>query len=213
VRLPGVGTATSTRLLVEIGCGLRPRLPLERALFVDVSRTACTKLGRAGARAVCGTIEALPFPTGGVDAAHAYELLEHVEDDAAAVRELGRVLVAGGLLVISTPLHPARMDTFDRVVGHARRYDPATLVALMTDHGFALDGFAPFGLRPRSWLLGLLGVYYLTRQPRLALQYEERFLRRRHAPDAPVLIQQGSEDDFVREAVRLDGAVTAWRRM
>ena len=210
--MPGVSAPPGRHAgVVELGCGLRPRLPLDAALFVDLSRAACTKLRRAGARAVCATVGHLPFRTGTVHAIHAYEVLEHLEDDMTAVRELRRVLAPAGLLVVSAPLHPDRWDRFDRVVGHARRYDPAGLVRLMEAHGLALDGFAPFGMRPRGRLLTRLGLYYLTRRPRLAFRFEERFLQLSGATGGAVIIRRGGAEDFVREAAGMDGAVTAWR--
>src|SRR5258707_685621 len=63
--MPGVqGPPESAGLHVEVGCGLRPRLPLTAALFVDISRVACAKLQRAGARAICASVYALPFAPG-----------------------------------------------------------------------------------------------------------------------------------------------------
>jgi SAM-dependent methyltransferase len=211
-RLPGVADRAGD-FPVEIGCGLRPRFPIAGAAFVDVSRTACVKLRRAGARAaVCADVLALPFRTGRLTTLHAYEVLEHLEDDRAAVRELARVLAPGGSLVVSTPLHAARWDDFDRVAGHARRYDPGALLELMAEHGLTLEGFAPFGMRPRGRLLTRLGIYYLTRWPRLALRYEERWLRIFTSPDEVLIISRGDGERFRREAEAMDGAVTAWRR-
>jgi SAM-dependent methyltransferase len=210
--LPGVQTAPADRAVVELGSGLRPRLPIDDAIFVDVSRTACTKLAGQGARAVCGSATTLPFGTGTLGAVHAYDLLEHLEDDVAAVGELARVLAPAGHLVLSTPLHEGRWQTFDRVVGHARRYDPESLIALLAHHGFALDAFAPFGVRPRSALLNRLGVYYLTHWPRLALRCEETFLRLTRHTDRVLVVRRADAATFVREAADLDGAVTVWRR-
>src|SRR5712691_10871077 len=73
VPMPGVPAASVEKPVVEIGGGLRPRLPLGRTVFVDVSRTACVKLRRAGARAVCASVTRLPFPPAAVGAVHAYE--------------------------------------------------------------------------------------------------------------------------------------------
>ncbi|HSV06008.1 MAG TPA: class I SAM-dependent methyltransferase [Candidatus Binatus sp.] len=211
-RLPGVD-APGAGLPVEIGCGLRPRLPLDAGVFVDFSRTACAKLRRAGApAAVCADVLALPFRTGSLTTLHAYEVLEHVANDRAAVRELARVLAPEGSLIVSTPLHPSRWDHFDRVVGHARRYDPRALLELMAEQGLILDGFAPFGMRPRGCLLSRLGVYYLTRRPRLALRFEERWLRMFAAPDGVLIVSRSDGERFQREAELMDGAVTTWRR-
>jgi SAM-dependent methyltransferase len=208
--LPGI--AAASRPQVEIGAGLRPRLALAAAVFVDVSRTACAKLRRAGGVAVCGTVDALPFATGSVAVVHAYEVLEHVEDDERAVAEIGRVVAPGGVAVLSTPLHRDRWQEFDRVVGHARRYEPAALVALLGRHGFVLEGYAPSGMRPRSRLLNRLGLYYLTRWPRLALQCEEWFLRVFSPWEAVLIVVRGDAAAFIRAAPGMDGAVTSWRR-
>jgi len=210
--LPGVRVATPERTTVELGSGLRPRLPIDGAVFVDVSETACAKLARRGARAICGSASALPFRTGALGALHAYDLLEHLEDDVAAVGELARVLAPGAHLVLSTPLHESRWQPFDRVVGHARRYEPAALLALLARHGFALDAFAPFGVRPRSGLLNQLGVYYLTHWPRLALRCEEIFLRLAGHADRVLVVRRADDATFLRESADLDGAVTVWRR-
>jgi SAM-dependent methyltransferase len=199
-------------LRLEIGPGLRPRLALDAAVFVDVSRTACAKLRRAGAVALCATVDALPVATASVGAVHAYDVLEHIEDDAAAIAELARVVAPGGVAVLSIPLHRRRWQHFDRVVGHARRYEPAALVALLARFGFVLDGFAPFGDRPRSRILAWLGTYYLTRRPRLALAFEERFLRAFRPAAGPVILVRAGAAEFVRAAGTLDGAVTSWRR-
>jgi len=211
-RLPGVGPQAAG-VPVEIGCGLRPRVPLGAAVLVDFSRTACAKLRRAGASAaVCADLLALPFRTGSLTTLHAYDVLEHVENDRAAVRELARVLASGGSLIVSTPLHPTRWDHFDRVVGHARRYDPGALLELMAEHGLVLEGFAPFGIRPRGRLLNLFGMYYLTRRPRLALRFEERWLRMFAAPEEVPIVSRSDAERFRREAEAMDGAVTTWRR-
>jgi|SRR5579862_690676 len=211
--MPGVRTAAAGTPTVEIGPGLRPRLALDRAVFVDVSRTACAKLRGAGALALCATVARLPFRSAAVAAIHAYDLLEHLTDDRAAVSELARVLVLGGRLVLSTPLHGDRWHAFDRIVGHARRYDPSHLVALMEEHGFTLEAFAPFGMRPRSRLLTWLGAYFLRRWPRLALEHEEWFLRRAKSTDDVVIVQRTDATTFAREAADLDGVVTLWTRV
>src|SRR5262249_22284152 len=210
LRMPGVPAEPAGTPVVEIGAGLRPRLPLRRAVFVDVSRAASTKLRGAGAPSVCARVARLPFRFGALGAIHAYDLLEHLTDDGAAVAELARVLVPGGRLVLSTPLHADRWHAFDRIVGHARRYDPSALVALMEGHGFSLDAFAPFGMRPRSQLLTRLGSYFLTRWPRLALRHQERFLRTK---SEPVIVKRADTRTFIREAAALDGVVTVWIRV
>lgn len=211
--MPGVQPPAKVNgLQVEIGCGLRPRLPLAEALFVDVSPTACTKLQRAGARVIRASIDALPFASGAVSQLYLFDILEHVSDDVGVGRELARVTVANGWLVLSTPLHTQRWHEFDRVAGHARRYNPQALVELLCGAGFTFEGFAPFGMRPRSPLLTQIGAYCMVHWPRTAFRWQERVLRLTQRRAQPTQLQRAGVDEFLRQVANADGAVTAWRR-
>ena len=210
--MPGVRASIKTEgLQVEIGCGLRPRLPLAEALFVDVSPTACTKLRRAGARVVRASIDALPFAAGAVSQLYLFDLLEHVSDDVGVGRELARVSAANGWLVLSTPLHRHRWHAFDRVVGHVRRYEPRALVDLLCGSGFTLEAFARFGMRPHNALLTRLGAYYLAHWPRTAFRFQERLLRLTQRRAQPTQLRRAGVDEFLVQVANADGAVTAWR--
>jgi SAM-dependent methyltransferase len=57
-------------------------------------------------------------------------VLEHIEDDRAALLQLGELLVPGGHLVILVPAFPALYSNFDQLVGHHRRYRRGGLTAL-----------------------------------------------------------------------------------
>lgn len=211
--MPGVLTpAVAGGLQVEIGCGLRPRLPLAGALFVDISRAACTKLRCAGAQVIRATLSALPFASGAVSQLYLFDILEHVSDDLSVVQELARVSAAEGWLILSTPLHAHRWHDFDRVVGHVRRYDPRTLVDLFSGGGFTLAGYARFGMRPRSPLITRLAAYYLVHWPQTAFRFQERCLRWARRIMQPTQLRLAGVDEFLAGAADADGAVTAWRR-
>jgi SAM-dependent methyltransferase len=210
--MPGVWPPAKVEgLQVEIGCGLRPRLPLSEALFVDVSRTACTKLRRAGARVIRASIDALPFASGAVSQLYLFDILEHVSDDVGVGRELARVSAVNGWLVLSTPLHGHRWHEFDRVVGHARRYEPRALVDLLCGSGFTLERFARFGMRPRSSLLTRLGAYCMVHWPRTAFRFQERLLRLTQRRAQPTQLRRVGVAEFLLQVADADGAVTAWR--
>lgn len=78
----------------------------------------------------------LPIRTGTFHAAVAGEVLEHLEDDGAAVRELFRVLDERGVLVVSVPADPRKWERLDTWAGHRRRYGVADLGALLESAGF-----------------------------------------------------------------------------
>ena len=58
-----------------------------------------------------GDVTALPFATASFDAALSLDVLEHVPDYRAALREFARVLRPGGLCVLSVPLYVDREST------------------------------------------------------------------------------------------------------
>jgi SAM-dependent methyltransferase len=75
----------------------------------------------------------------------AYEVLEHIEDDAGVLREWRGMLRENGLLLLSVP---ARMKSFglrDKWAGHFRRYEREGLRKLLTDSGFEIVGFLSYG--------------------------------------------------------------------
>ena len=62
----------------------------------------------------------------------AFEVIEHIEDDIAALRNWASAIEPFGILVITTPGHPERFSPFDVYAGHFRRYSPATLREALT---------------------------------------------------------------------------------
>ena len=62
-----------------------------------------------------------------VESVVAINVLEHVDDDANALRLLARSIVPGGTLVLWVPGYQQLYGDFDHLVGHVRRYSPATL--------------------------------------------------------------------------------------
>jgi SAM-dependent methyltransferase len=166
------GLAGAARL--EVGPGLRPRLAVGGTYFVDVSAAALARLRRAGGHAALGDVTALPFPAACFDVVCALDIVEHVDDDDAAFAELARVARPGAALLISVPLHQKHWSGFDVMVGHRRRYEPATLLALLAAHGLAPRRSATFGMRPRASALVDVGMWFLARQPERALWWYNR---------------------------------------
>ena len=91
----------------------------------DPRRLAGPARGARGA-ARAADASALPFPDASFDGCCATEVLEHVEDDRGALRELHRVLRPGGILAISVPHArcPFWWDPINRVWIGPRRQRP-----------------------------------------------------------------------------------------
>ena len=163
---------TAARL--EVAPGLRPRLPLLGTQFVDLSPAAVCGLAARGATALVGLISSLPFARSTFDLVCAFDVVEHVDNDDDALRELARVTTPGGTLLLSVPLHPGRWTTFDDLVGHRRRYEPQRLLACLLSHGFTVEQSAIYGMQPRSPRLLGAASWFLTRHRTLAMRWYNR---------------------------------------
>jgi len=93
-----------------------------------------------------GDLTRLPFRTAAFDGVTTGETLEHLDDDASAVREIARVLVAGGTCVATVPALQSLWTASDDYYEHRRRYTREQLsslfrVASMTIAKAAFWGF------------------------------------------------------------------------
>ena len=84
-------------------------------------------------------------PDGSFDLVCVFEVLEHVEDDAGAVRQWIRHLRPGGWLVVTVPQGRGRFGPGDERMGHFRRYDPTDLTGLMEAAGLRETRAVVFG--------------------------------------------------------------------
>jgi SAM-dependent methyltransferase len=88
----------------------------------------------------------LPFADRSVDLVTALDVLEHLQDDRAAVAEVRRVLRPGGRLVVTVPVDMRLWSAHDEAVGHVRRYARAELLALLRGAGLEVE-------LVRSWMV------------------------------------------------------------
>jgi 2-polyprenyl-3-methyl-5-hydroxy-6-metoxy-1,4-benzoquinol methylase len=65
----------------------------------------------------------------------AFEVIEHIEDDRAALAQWAARVRPGGTLVLSTPAGPGRMGPHDVIAGHFRRYSADGLADLARGAG------------------------------------------------------------------------------
>jgi SAM-dependent methyltransferase len=165
--------AQRTRRL-EIAPGLRPRLPLQDTVFLDLSAPALRALRTRDARATNGVIGALPFADRTFDLICAMDIVEHVADDDGALAELARVAAADAVLLLSVPLHPQAWNAFDDLVGHCRRYEPEAILAKLARCGFTLERSAVYGMQPKSSTMLDIGMWFLRRHPRTAMRWYNR---------------------------------------
>lgn len=161
---------------LEIGPGLRPRLPINGTNFLDLSPVVVDRINQAGGYARVGNINALPYPDRHFDMVCAFDVIEHVFDDQQAFRELSRVIIDNGLFSFSVPLHEDLWTSFDSQVGHHRRYQPEHLQDMMTSNDFILEQSAVYGMKPRSQSMIKLGMWLLSHFQRPTLFLYDLFI-------------------------------------
>jgi len=87
-------------------------------------------------RLVRGDVTRLPFGDSCFDLILALDLMEHVEDDRALLREFRRVAVPGALILLTVPAHPFLWSEHDESLRHYRRYRREPLRRLLAEAGF-----------------------------------------------------------------------------
>jgi SAM-dependent methyltransferase len=163
---------------LEVAPGLRPRLPIEGTQFVDISGAAVAKLRGRGGQAVVGKVTCLPFADSSFDLVCALDIIEHVDDDDAALSEVARTAKPGGIILMSVPLYAALWTSFDDFVGHKRRYEPPQLLSKLTQHQLTVEHSAVYGMQPRSSRLVDLGMWWLLNHRERAMWWYNRVIMR-----------------------------------
>jgi len=156
---------------LEVGPGLRPRLPIAGTHFIDASPPAIEGLNARGGLASLGEITALPYENATFDLVAAFDVIEHVGDDGRVFAELTRVLKENGRLIFSVPLHAAHWTVFDEYVGHARRYEPPALIKMLAHNNLVVEKSAVFGMQPNNPRLLKYAVKVLTEHRRAATRW------------------------------------------
>lgn len=133
--------------IVDIGCGTGSNLETLAAtsarqvvgfdLELSALRHACRRTeGRANV--VAGLAERLALPERSAGIVVAMDVLEHLDDDVVALREMHRVLAPQGIVLVTVPAYQWLWSTHDDWAAHRRRYRSGQLTRVLTAAGFEI---------------------------------------------------------------------------
>jgi SAM-dependent methyltransferase len=103
---------------------------------VDLSPVACRLAReRTGVEITEGSITALPFADGTFDAITTGDVIYHVEDVAAVLREFARCVKPGGVVLVNEPAYRWLWSYHDEAVESKHRFTRPELVAMFRKAG------------------------------------------------------------------------------
>jgi SAM-dependent methyltransferase len=138
--LHGLGLPSPIEIL-DAGCG-SGRNMVDLAHFGTVTGLELADASVAKARSrgvgevVQATLESMPFDADRFDLAVSLDVIEHLDNDREALRELRRVVRPGGCLVVTVPAYQWLWSEHDVINHHRRRYTRSTLAIAATDAGW-----------------------------------------------------------------------------
>ena len=93
-----------------------------------------------------GSVMDMPFDDASFDLTVSLDVIEHLEDDVGALRELRRVTLPGGALLVTVPAYQWLWSGHDEINHHHRRYNRRTLLAAAQSAGWHMESSTHFNL-------------------------------------------------------------------
>lgn len=138
----GCGTGAMAHDLMSAG--------FEPVVGTDLSHDALVLAAGANAASWASSrAEHLPFADGTFRAVTSLDVIEHLDDDVAGLREYRRVLADGGVAVLAVPAYRWAWSDHDVTLGHRRRYTRRSLRRSVEAAGFRVERVTYF----HSWLV------------------------------------------------------------
>jgi len=129
--------------ILDLGCGTGGNAAtlaaFGRVSGIDLGPAALRHAHAHGLAVARGSAERTPVRTQALDVVVALDVLEHLEDDRAALSEVLRVLRPGGILLATVPAYTFLWSSHDEALGHRRRYLRRELRERVVAAGFEIE--------------------------------------------------------------------------
>lgn len=151
-------------VIMEIGCSsghllalLDKEIPNATLIGADIVYAPLLKLAEKHTNIPMLRFDLLscPLPDNSVDAIILLNVLEHIEDDTAALKQIKRILKPGGVAIIEVPAGPHLYDLYDKALLHFRRYLLTDLNKQVSDLDFKIvkKSHLGFFIYPGFWFV------------------------------------------------------------
>lgn len=120
-----------------------------------------------------------PLPNNSIDAIILLNVLEHIEDDITALKQIYRILKPNGILILEVPAGPHLYDAHDKICMHFRRYKLDKLCQLITQQGYKISNHSHLGafIYPAFFLTKLWNKRLLSKSDAEQRQLMEKKIR------------------------------------
>lgn len=151
-----IGNLPQITRALDAGCGAGGKAEyLKKAAgevyCLDLSADALEFSGRdRSLKLARGSVERLPFRDSAFGLISSFDVLEHIDDDEACIREFNRTLAPGGVLILAVPAYRILWSGHDVANYHKRRYVAGELKDKLERSGFAIrrSSYAGFFIFP-----------------------------------------------------------------
>jgi len=143
---PLAAKVSATGAVLEIGCGtgntlrvIRETIPQATLVGMDAYHAGLLHAKhRTSASIVEGRIEHMPFRKR-FSLVGMFDVLEHIEDEVAALAAVHASLETGGRFIVTVPANPSLWSRFDDESHHQRRYTESHLRAVLSGARFEVE--------------------------------------------------------------------------
>ena len=136
-------TPDSRLSILDVGCGTGANLEMlaqfGTAEGVDVSDDALEFCRRKGLKVQKGLAETLPYDDDSFDLTTALDVIEHLDDDIAGLKEMHRVTKPGGYSLIFVPAFMWLWGVQDDISNHRIRYTRKQIVERLKTAGYTVE--------------------------------------------------------------------------
>lgn len=150
--------------ILEVGCAsgymlkmIREKRPDAFIMGADVTYSSLLNLAKTltNVPLLRFDLTHCPLPDNSLDVVILLNVLEHIERDNEAIRQVKRVLKPGGIAIIEVPAGPRLYDVYDKFLKHYRRYSLKTLVSVLKQEKFTIlkQSHLGFLVYPAFWIV------------------------------------------------------------